>query len=603
MKTKTYSTHGMGSFLLMFILSSGWASAKFVPPTDAVPFRRDQLPVDVETMSQLSRQLSLLCTTLAADDLEGQRTAAQLLALAQALDPVNPQVDELLKKFAADEKSEAPAAAAVNVAKSRAWRTQSWFASEEAGKDGQILADCLADTLAKIDPAHPSAVTHKEEKGKWVNWVAPLTDFSPKAMPDIAELPDDKDVPTDTTDDSTKNPGKFLLKTASIQSPFWMYNEATKTYTLAITPVTLKTSIDTEYPAFRYNLAGVDKDTARPILQSINKNTIPRLEEKFSALPEGGVVDLQMPTNAIYSLRRNGENISAAAAVLSSAALTGEEPTGIVIGIVQKDGTLALPKNGWELIRLLDAAPTSRVVLPKSMEELLPSLLVLDRMNVFMKHDIFFAENYDELIAFSKKKPDPAVAEALANFADIRAKSPNNVGPFIVNPFVSKRLEAIAAAHPYFASARFLFMQAKGNRPTVISDKVLAYEIRMALAPLNEIGNQMRADSKQLGDLDATKVQKAHESAREALDPLEKLIGSADRPLYAEAIDLANSARTLARALRTMNSRGFDDNKGKSSYDKSSTDSFKTLSKGLPAIEEKIGFILGEPRPQLPVDK
>lgn len=603
MKTKPIFSRSIRALAPVLLLSSPWASAKFVPPSDAAPFRRDQLPIDVETMSQLSRQLSILTATLDVENVEEQRTAAQLLALSQALDPVNPRVEELMDKFKDEENPENPGNSELTIAKTRAWRTQSWLASDEAGKDGKILASCLADTLAKIDPTHPSAAAHKEEQGKWTNWVAPAEAFIPKEKPDIADSDDDEKETSDeemdddkSEDDEDKIATEFVLQAASIQTPVWVYNENKEDYTLKLTTISMQTSTDEEHPEFRYHLEGVDTDKIRPILLEVNKNSVPILEERNQGLPEGGVVTLSLPKNETYSIKRNGTNIGAAAAVLASAALNGEVPTGIVIGTVEKDGKLAFPANGWELVRLLELAPPSRVILPKSTAELLPGLLVLDHMDWFMKHDIFLADNVEELITLSKKTPDKSIAEGMINFADIRKKAPATIGPFIANPYVSKRLETIAASTPSYASAQYLLMQSRGKRPAYLSSKVLAHEIRRALAPMNAIARDMQeAGNKQLKDMDAEAIQAAHESSRTALDPLEKLVSSEDRDIYAEAMDLANTARTLARAIKKIGERGFNDGE-KGFHDKSGSESLEAISKGLPSINQQISFILGEPR-------
>ena len=99
MKTIPRIPRVMAGLAVALALQSSWGRADFIAPTDRVPFRRDQLPIDVETMGQLSRQLTVLCTTLNTEDPENQRVAAQFLAVAAALDPVNRQATELLEVF------------------------------------------------------------------------------------------------------------------------------------------------------------------------------------------------------------------------------------------------------------------------------------------------------------------------------------------------------------------------------------------------------------------------------------------------------------------------------------------------------------------------
>jgi hypothetical protein len=594
MKKATRTTPLVLVKLIAFALSGSLSFAAYVAPTDRAPFRRDLLPIDVETMSALSRQLTTLTTTLPHETNDDLRVAAQFLALAQALDPVNHQVDDLTSRF---KKKEAPNKAdgsEVGLAKTRAWRTQAWLASPEAGKDGQVLASCLGDVLAKVDPQHPSAAAFMKEQGKWDMWVANSKAFEDKPIPDIAQNSDPEADKKD--DDKTDNKTEletiaFRNESASILSPFWVYHSETEKYLLEMCTVSAKTWIDKDHELFRYQLENVDAEKAKPTLLDLNEATVPVLKTLYHGVPKGGVVSLSLGGKNIYSLSRNRTAISAAAAVVASATISGNAPTGIVMGIVAKDGKLTLPKNGWELIRLITAAPGSRIVIPKSAASLLPGLLTMDDLQTFIKHDIILAENMEELISFSKKIPDPALQEALTAFAGIREKTPmNTIGPFVTNPFVIQRLEKIVAAFPQHASAQMLLMQAKGKRPSYFTSEILAHEIRRGIAPIQWFAD---APMEELKNVKAETLQQNFDECRAALDPLEKLVASDDRSIYAETIELVNSIRTLSRGVKKINERGFDE-PDKNFQDKSIWESAGILRKGIPQLNRKLAITLGE---------
>jgi len=602
MKTIFQLPRVMAGLVMAIALQSSWSHADFIAPTDRVPFRRDQLPIDVETMGQLSRQLTTLCTSLKTDRPEDQRVAAQFLAVASALDPVNRQASELLEQLINEEVPSVAGDAELTNAKARAWRTQAWLASDEAGKDGQVLAQCLGDVLARVDASHPAAAAHKNDLGKWNGWVAPLDDFAKSKPTDLAanneeeELPemtdDSKDQEDQEEDEAEEKEIEFAVKSGAITTPLWLYNEKTEVYSLKLATVSMKSYIDKSHQTFRYHVEGTDESKIRDTLLAINNATVPLLKEIYQGLPEGGVVSMGFSKNEYYSISRNGENLSAAAMVLAATAMSGAETTGVVIGIVKDDGKLALPRNSWEMIRMLSTAPSSRIILPKAIEDVLPALLSLDDLQFLMKHDIFLADTAEELIALTNKKPDAAVAASLANFADIRSKASSTLGPFVANPHVSKRLEAIVAATPNYASAQLLLMQARGKRPVQLTEKMLAHEIRKALQPLNEI-NARASSNGNNEKVTAAEVQDAHESSRAALDPLERIVASSNRELYGEALDLANRARTLARAMDKVGGKDFlFDERG--FHDKSLVESSKDLQNGLPLIDRKISLILGE---------
>lgn len=592
MKTITFLPRQLGILTSCFFLAAPWATARFIEPSDQPPFRRDQLPIDAESMTQLADDLTILCSTLSSDRAEQRRHAAQFLAICRAIDPANRIASSLLEKYQEGQTPHGPGSVILNETKSRVWNTYSWLASDEAGKHGNTLALCLGDTLAKLDREHPSAASFKNERAPWTNWVAPLDEFSELDEPQIADVPDSPtEDPTPQEQPDENGIVGFKRNSAVVHSPFWMYIEENRSYVLKLTPVSLATWTDSEYEGFRYHLKNFDVDRIRPILKAINISTVPRFEKQFSGLPRGGVVDLSLPEKDVYSIRRNGEALSAAAAVLAAASLSGDEPTGIVIGIVREDGTLALPNNSWDLIRSLTSAPPSRIVLPMDATDLLTGLLVMDDLAFFMKHDIFLAKDLDELIAFSKKTTDATTTESLTNFTAIREKATSTIGPFVNNPAVRTRLETIAAASPRYASAQYLLIQARGNRPSQFSEKALAHQLRAALAPFDDMMRYDNEDDRHR--INSTLVQSVHDSSRAVLDPLDRMVASKDRPLYNEVLTLSNSARTLARAIKKVSDRGFEvENFG--FHNKSMIETTDSIRKDLPALQNKIARILGE---------
>lgn len=580
------------AFAVLFSLSQ--ASAAFIAPTDQAPFRRDQLPITTETMKQLADDLTILCASLPMEQPDEQRHAAQFVAVCLAIDPGNKFAESLLEKYQLGELPHGPGSAILNDTKARVWSTQSWLASDEAGKDGIALGLCLGDALAKLDPQHPSAASFRKERGNWNNWVAPIEEFTLKSSEE--NLPHEEEKPAEEVPPQEETPrdldASFKLKEAVLSSPLWTYVDGeNRVYSFGIVPVKLKTWQDQDYDRFRYNLDNIDADRIRPTLRSINSATVPRLEQTYGNLPKGGVVNLTLPDKAIYSIRFSGESLGAVAGVLAASSLNGEAPTGIVVGVIDGEGKLKMPANAWEIIRLLSAAPRSRIVLPADCAELLSALMLMDDLAFFMKHDVFLASNYEELIAFSKEKPDAKISEALALFAAIREKSTSSIGPFVTYPTVRSRLETIAKDMPQYASASYLLLHASGKRPSQLSSKTLAHQVRAAIAPLQQIVEYYEDEE----DYKATStvIQAAHDSSRAALDPIDRFVASTDRPLYTEALALSNTARTLARAVKKIADKGFDEEER--FHDKSYSESRRTLRNGIPQIERSIARILGEP--------
>ena len=145
-----------GSRAVWAITAMTLVAGNFAPPAEGpVAFRRDRLPLDADTMATLSRQLVTLAQGLDAETAVNRRAAAQMLALATALDPGNGKAREVLAGF--QNGSHPPAADAEQLEKSRerVWQDIAWLETPEAGGEGQALAACLADVLVVSDPKTP----------------------------------------------------------------------------------------------------------------------------------------------------------------------------------------------------------------------------------------------------------------------------------------------------------------------------------------------------------------------------------------------------------------------------------------------------------------
>ncbi len=165
---------------------TAWAvcHAEFAVPAEGpVAFRRDRVPLDADTMSGLSRHLTTLARTQPMASPADRRTAAQLLALAQALDPGNAATRELLGncRNGSHTPLQDPDGRGRSLAKIR--QLAGWLKLPEAGGDGQALAGCLEDVAAASDPGQSSEAL--KETGAWAGWVPELAAY--EARPKMTE--------------------------------------------------------------------------------------------------------------------------------------------------------------------------------------------------------------------------------------------------------------------------------------------------------------------------------------------------------------------------------------------------------------------------------
>ena len=303
----------------------------------------------------------------------------------------------------------------------------------------------------------------------------------------------------------------------------------------------------------RFRLEPVMNQQQQALCNELEQLVLPACNEAIGPAPNNTSYNFLLTDYQEYDFQKNGTAVSAACVALQAAAITGKKTTGLVIGQLGAHGELKLPAYSWAMLLQLREHNGSRVVMPTDAAKLLPGFLTMDQSDFFIRHDVFCAKNATELIAFSAATPEPRIARALDAFAEIRAKAPPALGPFLTNPFVIKRLESIVQEAPEFASAQLLLVQARGQRPSEFSSTIASQAIHHALQPLMWlVGSDFSRTEPQT--VDTERVQLSHEQCRESLDAMSKWIASADRKNYERAIEFANSARAYARACKSLQS-------------------------------------------------
>ncbi|MCW1921960.1 hypothetical protein OKA05_05310 [Luteolibacter arcticus] len=517
------------------------AMAAFVPPAEGpVPFRRDKLPVDVDTMTALSRQVIVLA---AAEDGEGageRRAVAQMAALALALDPANRQARDLIAAAAKGEKPGTSDEKELERARNRAWQTLSWLEMPEAGTDANALAACLGDVLAVADPRHPKAKEHSGEKGAWKDWVAAKEAFQTKE----AVKPVEPDPESGDGGEKPVKPAETLaLADLELAMPLWVQNVETGEESLQAVKVTFHGELSGKGKTeFMVAGEGVSERLAKPFRALETAMTA-----RHGSLPSGLTVSLGFG-KATYSLPRNGNALTGTTALLLEGALTGKVPTAITLAQVGEGGKLELPPKFWKSLKALAAMPGGgRVILPEQAAEFLPSLLTMDQAAFFMKREILLASTVDELCDLAAATPEGAAGDAMKRFSEIRKVGEGKaLGTFAAHPATQQRLKELTDVMPKHASARMLALQGSGARARFLPRQVLAREIRTALEPAAMLANLQIKN----GDDEADHgLDKAHETSRTMLDALSGYIDIRDRDLHKAALEVTDSLRTLSRLI------------------------------------------------------
>jgi hypothetical protein len=516
----------------------GWAA--FVPPAEGpVPFRRDKLPVDVDTMTALSRQVTVLAASETGEGAGERRAVAQMAALALALDPANRQAREVIEAAEKGEKPAEPASDELERARNRAWQTLSWLEMPEAGPDGNALAACLGDVLAVADPRHPKAKERAGEKGAWKDWVAAKDAFQTKKPVKPVE-------PEPSTEPEKTTPA-LTLADLELPMPLWVQN--------------IETGVES-MQAVKVSFHGeVSDEGGRTVLEVPGEGVTERLAKPFRALetamvarhgsfPKGLKITLGFGGKVPYSLSRNGAALTGTTALLLEGALTGKVPAAYTLAQVGEGGKLELPPRFWHSLRALSAMPGGgRLILPEQAAEFLPALLTMDDAAFFMKREVLLASTVDELCDLAAAVQEGPAGDAMKRFSEIRKVGEGKaLGTFVSHPATQQRLKEITDVFPKHMSARMLALQGSGNRARFLPRPVLAREIRTALEPTAVLATLQANSSDSKVDHG---LEKAHESSRAVLDTLAAsgYVDIRDRDLLKSAMEVTDTLRSLARLL------------------------------------------------------
>jgi len=627
----------MGACLVVLVSGMGGLSAAPVfhaASKNAVPFRRDRLPFDVDRMHEMAGHLTVLASGVArARGPEQLRAAAQLLALAKALDPDRAEIGAMEQMLSKGAAPVSPDSKGMGRARRHAWEYRNWLGRKQAGRDARVFADCLGDALAVATPEHRHADELRKtgEKGPWKGWVADLDAF--RSAPDLPAVPPEKNGGEPAPDEEpapSEEPAVVIrLEKASVRVPFEYKKYFPKApgaekapppeLRFGAFPVAIKawseipkpkapekdgTAVKAPPPVPEYLLTGFvdEKDkAATAALHAVMTEIRAVLSERHGGLPPGGRASFTFGSSRFYDWKYNRDAAAGAVALLMDASLDGRapDPDAIVFAGIGPEGRLRLPWRPWDKVRRIaddPGIPGGRFVLPREARPLLDGLLVIEKPEFFLRYEVLLAEDLEGLSACAAGEPEDGLASAMEKFEAIRAAAKGKqIGPFLVNRFVRQRLAEVLEEFPGHASARMLLVQGGGSRPAQYSTDILAREVRMVLKPMGWIPKE-KPDPK-LTELKEDELDAAWKACREGIDPLKSRVARGDQKFFDRAFDLVQSIRTLSNALQRYRRVVRQKPEVYSSAVRKATGLYKEVAKEHAALMNEIGVLTGEVDP------
>lgn len=540
------------TWLLPAWLAGSLLAGEFAPPAEGpVAFRRDRVPLEADAMAELSRQLATLARGLNAENATDRRGAAQMLALALALDPANSDARGLISRYGNGTHAPDADAAAIERGRSHIWQLIAWLDSPQAGTDGRALAGCLKDVITLSDPKHPQAAALRAAggHGAWTGWIPPLEAYE-KPVEVVM-----KNEPAQPTQPETPAVVTPRLAHAEIYSVLWQRIGKQGEGTWSLQPAALEMNAKMQPPAEGadqpppFSIAISNQPELQP-LPALAESIRKLLRQQHGQLPRGMRVRITATDLEQSIYNRRHQTISAAVAVLADSAITGRTPQAMVLGVVDQSGTFKTPAGFWDQLRALGKGDGRRLILPASVADSIPSMLALERPEFFFHYEVLLARDFKQLVALATRGPDEPEPPASAKFREIRERAgTGDIRTYLGNSFVKQRLAAVLQEMPDHLSAKMLLLQASGNRPVYVSRAVAAAELRRIVAPIGATLINAYQDS----TYTATNLGDIYDSCRSAVDNLERYVEKNDRPLIADARETVIAVRTLDRASRTRN--------------------------------------------------
>jgi hypothetical protein len=278
------------------------------------------------------------------------------------------------------------------------------------------------------------------------------------------------------------------------------------------------------------------------------------LRKQPTKLPVG--ISVTLSGNALdeSAMSKKRQSISAAAAVLASAAVTGRQPGNVtILGVLDASGAFKLSPGFWDQLKALKGGKGERLVLPTAAAEYLPAMLVLNQPEFFMKHEVLLASNFTELLDLTAEIPNETLAKVSAHFQECCKNSANRpLMPYLSDPIIRRRLEEIARLLPYHQSAKMLSIQVAAIRPQLLSRAVLAAELRSTTVPLRRLVNGLgdAPYAQTVGKL----IGKTHDTCRDQVSVLSRMAGKQDQELIMAVKNTLPTVSNLERATKIYDS-------------------------------------------------
>lgn len=521
--------------------------ARFAAPAEGpVPFRRDRLPLDAEAMADLSRHLEGLARSLDPATARQRRAAAQLLALAAALDPQNADVPRCITTMRQGGRPPQSTADVTEHAVARVMRSLRWLDRSDTGHDARALAACLKDVLLLVDPDNVllQLSSGDGERGDWKSWIPEPSAYEPEPGPKVTtNEPEESPAPTETP---STTPAPSIPRRAGIHAVVWQRQASNGVTRWLLQPTDVRLDANRLPSASNTPSLTITSSAASAAYgASLRPITAPAFRKHGPSLAGW---EFRISSKALEDSLACGKAQFpvAALAVLTASVLNGNKTDATVLGRFDEQGGFRQAPLMWDQLRALGKADRQRLILPADTEELALSWLAWEKSEFFIHYEVMLASNLDEACRFAAEQPDESSASALKAFEQFCIDAMGrNLRTFIALPKVKRVLGEIVRQLPHHLSAKALLLQANNKRPILLHRLAVSSELRRITEPMEWI---VHLEDPLKIPADRPKIGEVHDECRRNLDALEPYVSKQDDALLAASRTL-DALRALDRAI------------------------------------------------------
>lgn len=578
------------------------------PNNQEILIRTDKLPIDVDTMRWLSKQLTTIAERENSGTADQLRANAQLIALAKRLDPDNKEAIKLNQDLIEGENYEPAGNEAVSKATSRVWSLVQFLSNESAGKEANTLSNCIKDAMVVVDPTHPVLAEFKPSTERWGGTVASLDKFKEESIIASADQSNNSritDVPVDPivkndwqTDAESNNKKEEPEATASwhntktrISVPAQEYvrigDNDTYRFHLISVSAEIKPNESSEDKKLIFNTSSGEEryDFIRRI-----EHPVKRVLSKFWKDIPSAKIDLKL-ANALGG--QNQDYIQSAMILFLDSSLSNKDYNSNTLPLtsIDENGKFVRSDDFWEAMILLskDTSTNRRVLASKDTEGDFRQLLALEKADFFAQNEVILVEGLKESRKYTSTTSDEKIKEATALFAEFQqVASSRSIGALSANKHVRERMEKILQLMPNHLSAKMILLQGSGSRPVKLESKYLAYALDSMTQPVEKYLDRINSWSEN-SHWNSQNLESVSSELEKNLDNIKGYIDSSDNVMYNSTTDIISNLKSIARATDRL--KGGDEKKGY--YEKIARNSYDNLKSSYIILDAEIAKATG----------